>query len=164
CRAPARGGPQRKGGLHERRARRPARLRPPDHRPPTRPDPQDLDVVRRGELMDDDRARPQADDSLARARAIHRICESFEAAWRAGDSPAIADFLESLEPAARPELFRELLALELELRRGEGQQPTPAEYLARFPGWEPAVGAVFDEIDRTVSLESGRVDGAKGPT
>jgi len=40
--------------------------------------------------MADDRTSPDANDSLARARAIHRSCESFEAAWRAGAAPSIA--------------------------------------------------------------------------
>jgi serine/threonine-protein kinase len=110
--------------------------------------------------MDDDRARPGPDDSLDRARAIHRSCEAFEAAWRAGESPSIADLLESVESAWRPELFRELLALELELRLGAGERPAPAEYLARFPDGERTIRAVFGEIDKTTSLGSSRADGA----
>ncbi|HZW32815.1 MAG TPA: serine/threonine-protein kinase, partial [Isosphaeraceae bacterium] len=79
------------------------------------------------------------------------------------ESPSIADFLESAGPAARPELFRELLALELELRCEAGERPAPAEFLARFPDAEPTIRAVFEEIDKTTSLGSSRADRADDP-
>jgi serine/threonine-protein kinase len=104
--------------------------------------------------MADDRECPGADDSLARARAIHRSCESFEAAWRAGKAPSIADYFGESGPTGDSELFRELLALELELRREGGERPTPEEYVARFPGCESAICAIFRDSDRTVSLAS----------
>jgi hypothetical protein len=34
----------------------------------------------------------------------------------------------------RDELVRELVAIEVELRRRQGESPTPDEYLGRFPG------------------------------
>jgi serine/threonine-protein kinase len=105
--------------------------------------------------MADDRPRTEADDSLARARAIHRGCESFEAAWRAGEAPSIADYFGQLGPSEDNELFRELLALELELRQEGGERPTPEEFVARFPGCESAICAVFRDNDRTASLASG---------
>ena len=44
----------------------------------------------------------------------------------------------------RPELLVELLALEVELRRSQGERPTPEEYLARFPEQDAAIAAAFD--------------------
>jgi serine/threonine-protein kinase len=99
--------------------------------------------------MGDDSARPDAGDSLARARAIHRSCESFEASWRAGEAPSIADYVGDLGPAGQQEHFRELLALEIELRREGGEDPTPEEYVRRFPGSESVVHAIFRETEPT---------------
>jgi serine/threonine-protein kinase len=109
--------------------------------------------------MADDRPCPDADDSLSRARAINRCCEAFERAWRAGQAPSIADYLDERGPSGDRALFRELLALELELRRKTGQSPTPEEYAERFPGAESAICAAFRDADRTLSLASGDADG-----
>ena len=104
--------------------------------------------------MADDSARSDADDSLARARVVHRTCEAFEAAWRAGVSPSIDDYLGSAGDGCAAEVFDELLALEIELRRERGERPTVNEYLARFSAREPAVLAAFRDADRTVSVDS----------
>jgi eukaryotic-like serine/threonine-protein kinase len=105
--------------------------------------------------MGDDRARPDADVSLDRARAIHRSCEAFEASWRAGEAPSISDYLGDLGPSGDEERFRELLALELELRREAGDEPTADEYVARFPGCEAVVCAVFREAEPTSGTRGG---------
>jgi serine/threonine-protein kinase len=99
--------------------------------------------------MAGDRPESKTDGSLELARAIHRSCESFESARRAGESPEIAAYLESFDPAGRSGLFRELLALEIELRREEGQTPAIEEYLARFPDRAAAVRGVFVEDSRS---------------
>src|SRR5205807_1683854 len=68
---------------------------------------------------------------------VHRLdeaCDRFEAAWRAGCSPRIEEYLESFAEGERPALLRELLAQEVELRQDCGQRPDPDEYLRRFPG------------------------------
>ncbi len=103
---------------------------------------------------------PQPDDPLARARSINRVCETFEAAWRAGPRPTIADSLEHAAPAERDELFRELLALEIELRQEDGETPAVAEYAARFPDRAQAVEAVFAESASNPSTGS---RAARGP-
>ncbi len=89
------------------------------------------------------------DDSLARARSVNRTCEAFEAAWRAGHPIAIAHYLESSGAAGSLELFRELLGLEIELRREGGETPAVEDYVARFPASEDIVRDVFSEIPST---------------
>ena len=42
-------------------------------------------------------------------------------------------------------LLRELLASELEWRRGRGEHPTPEEYIGRFPDQAAPVAAAFAE-------------------
>ena len=54
------------------------------------------------------------------------------------------------------ELFRELLALEIELRREAGQDPTVEEYVDRFPARDAAVRAVFCESASTEASRAAR--------
>jgi serine/threonine-protein kinase len=78
-------------------------------------------------------------------RRVDAACDRFEAAWRAGRRLRIEDLVAEAPELERPGLLRELIALEVELRRGEGERPTPEEYLDRCPGQADAVGAAFAE-------------------
>src|SRR5262249_27011318 len=60
-------------------------------------------------------------------------CDAFERAWRAGQRPKISDFLSIEDRVVRGKLFRELLLVELEYRRLEGELPKQREYLIEFP-------------------------------
>src|SRR5262249_43980972 len=53
------------------------------------------------------------------------------------------DVLARADPPQRVALFRELLALEVELRRDRGERPDPCDYRARFPEHADAIGAVI---------------------
>ena len=90
-----------------------------------------------------DRPEQPEPDSLARARLVNAACERHEAAWRAGRRPRIEEELDRVTARERPELLAELLALEVELRRSQGERPKFEEYLARFPGQEAAIAAAF---------------------
>jgi hypothetical protein len=85
--------------------------------------------------------------SGALADRIDLACDRFEAAWRAGQEPAIEDYLREFATPERPALLRELVAVELELLRGRGQWPGPAPYRRRFPDPEclAAIAAAFAE-------------------
>jgi serine/threonine protein kinase len=98
--------------------------------------------------MSPERLEANPDDSLARARSVNRACERFEAAWRAGERPRIAAYLESSAPAEHDAMFHELLALELELRREQGENPGRDEYVAEFPDRTAVVATIFAELER----------------
>jgi serine/threonine protein kinase len=87
--------------------------------------------------------RPEAHEtlSLSQARLVNATCERFEAGWRAGRRPVIEDALGSTPDPERTALLAELLALEIELRRGQGEQPCPRDYAPRFPEHEGLVEA-----------------------
>ena len=70
------------------------------------------------------------------------VCDLFVDAWQDGRSPRIEDFLKPYPELERPGLLRELLILELELRRREGEQPAPEEYSRRFPEYESVVASI----------------------
>lgn len=61
------------------------------------------------------------------------LCDTFEEAWRSGKAPSIEVFLERVAAADRPELLRELLALEIDYRRQRGQVLDTTEVMANFP-------------------------------
>ena len=91
------------------------------------------------------RSEMASDDSLSASRLnrIIGVCDRFEAAWRAGTPRAIEHDLGGVEDQLRSCLLRELLALEVELRRERGECPSMQEYLARFPSQEDIVHAAF---------------------
>ena len=74
---------------------------------------------------------------------INASAERFERAWKAGPRPRIEDYLTELEQPKRASLLDELLRVEIELRRRDGEQPLREEYDARFPAHATAVSAVF---------------------
>jgi serine/threonine protein kinase/Flp pilus assembly protein TadD len=108
---------------------------------------------------------PAADDRRpdSPARRIDAACDRFEAAWRGGQDPQIEDFLEAAAEPERPALLRALIVLEVELRRGRGEQAAPGEYRHRFPGQTAVVAAAFAETalgpgDRRTRPSQSRVD------
>ena len=71
---------------------------------------------------------------LSLERRVDEACDRFEGAWRDGKRPRIEDYLAEAPEPARGMLLRELLGLEIELRSGDREGPTPEEYQRRFPG------------------------------
>jgi serine/threonine protein kinase len=61
------------------------------------------------------------------------VCTEFERAWRDRCRPHLEDHLPPWPPDLRASLLRELIALDIEYRRRRGEQPTQADYAARFP-------------------------------
>jgi serine/threonine protein kinase/formylglycine-generating enzyme required for sulfatase activity/tetratricopeptide (TPR) repeat protein len=70
-------------------------------------------------------------------------CDRLAAFFRAGTPRAIEQVLGEFEAEIRPPLLRELLAVEVELRRERGESPTLQEYFARFPDERDLVQAAF---------------------
>jgi serine/threonine-protein kinase len=95
-----------------------------------------------GESRDGETSGP---DSLSATRAeeLDRICDRFEAAWRAGGRPRIEDHLAGAEPPLLSALLRELITIERNWRVRLDERPAPDEYYGRFPGQAEAVAAAF---------------------
>jgi hypothetical protein len=77
--------------------------------------------------------------------SLDQVCDCFEAAWRAGKRPTIEEYLVLGVSAHRPELFRELLAVELACRKERGERPTPEEYQVRFPTYAADVKVALQQ-------------------
>jgi eukaryotic-like serine/threonine-protein kinase len=84
---------------------------------------------------------------LEQAKRIHSFCEEFEARSRAGAAPRIEEYLDRAGEVDREVLLKELLFLEVELRRDGGEAPSPDDYLARFPEARAEIDAVFASED-----------------
>jgi serine/threonine protein kinase len=66
-------------------------------------------------------------------KRVDEVCDHFEKAWKDRQGPRIEDYLAGVPEPGRVPLFRELLALEIELRCNGSERPTPEEYHRRFP-------------------------------
>ncbi len=86
-------------------------------------------------------------DSPTRAVEINRICDRFEAQFRAGGRPTIESEIADADEPIRSQLLRELLAVELECRRSAGEAPRLPEYRGRFPGDAEIIEAAFARRD-----------------
>jgi WD40 repeat protein len=83
------------------------------------------------------------------AERIDRACDRFESAWRTGRPGRLEDEVNAVDEPERPAFLRELLATEVELRRAQGDDPAPSEYVHRFPGHDTAVDAAFRQACAT---------------
>lgn len=74
---------------------------------------------------------------------IDRECDQFERDWRAGTRRRLEEILDRLPTDSRPMAFRELLAIEVELRREAREEVHRDEYGSRFPAFTAAIDDVF---------------------
>jgi hypothetical protein len=74
---------------------------------------------------------------------VDAACDRFEKAWQDGQRPCIEEYLAAVPEPDRVPLFRELLALEIELRCNGGERPTPEEYHHRFREHSELIRAAF---------------------
>jgi WD40 repeat protein/tRNA A-37 threonylcarbamoyl transferase component Bud32/peroxiredoxin len=81
------------------------------------------------------RDRRRLDESLSdeALERIDRTCLEFEAAWKEGKRPSIEQHVSGPPGAERSCLLFELLLLDLDYRRREGEVPAASEYRTRFP-------------------------------
>src|SRR5688500_18425559 len=99
---------------------------------------------------------------LPLARQVEAAYQRFEAAWRAGQRPAIEDHLGSLPGPARTLLLPEMLEMELSCRRRAGETVHPEEYRQRFPEHAALIGSILGESG-VRSQESGIRSQEPGP-
>jgi WD40 repeat protein/serine/threonine protein kinase len=78
------------------------------------------------------------------AGLVDRACDRFEADWKAGRRPRIEDYLDDTPEPGRPALLRELVLLELEFRRKQGERPMLQEYRVRFPEHNASLDSILE--------------------
>jgi len=106
---------------------------------------------------------PRAETSPQRARAIHRekLCDRFEAAWRAvragGGRPCLEDFLAETSEPEHESLLEELVQVEIDYRRELGERPSSHDYCQRFPALSPGwLNEILNEL-ATLPFGSARI-------
>ncbi len=85
--------------------------------------------------------------SLSQRESIDRLADAFEAAYRAGQ-PLEIERVVADNPDLRPYLLKELISLEVELRRSAGAQTSVEEYRSRFP----QDASLIDEVLATTEV------------
>ncbi len=100
---------------------------------------------------------PRASLSVEAGLELDRVCDDFEAAWRAGQRPDVAAATAGLGDAVRPAAVRELVALDAFYRRKAGEVPCAADYADRFPELDPdwLAGAVADADPTAAAASTG---------
>jgi serine/threonine protein kinase len=91
-------------------------------------------------------------DALAR---IEKASWEFEAAWKRGEQPSIEAALGSAAGAERAKLLWELLLLDLDYRRRQGEVPRVESYLAKFRADAGVIESVFAAQEAASSFSGG---------
>jgi len=88
-------------------------------------------------------------------------------AWEAGEQPQIQEYLKRLPVDAQELALRQLIAVDVEMRRERGEEVGREEYESRFPRKKEIVDAAFDLagsgsssklFDSTVSIQQANVE------
>lgn len=91
---------------------------------------------------------------------LDKMGDHFEAAWKAGESPKIENYLQVCRPDLQTPLLHYLASIELELRRASGEAPTSEEYAQRFP--EHATFFITQSFLAPDSIQNAPVHSANG--
>ncbi len=75
---------------------------------------------------------------------IDELCDRFDRELLNGDAPRMEAFLAEAPEGAQDGLLAELLAMELEHRTQQRDQPHPDDYIQRFPQKVSVIAGVFD--------------------
>ena len=86
-------------------------------------------------------------ESPSLLQRVDRACDNFEGRLRAGERPPIEDFLGATGGSERQSLLRELVRLEVEYRREQGEAPRLDDYIGRFPDSSAAIREGFAKDD-----------------
>jgi hypothetical protein len=90
--------------------------------------------------MPDHRTSSDEPLSFSQQQEFDRLCSEFEQRWRAGERPRIEDYFSKVS-LLRAQLLTELIAAEVDLRFGAGEDVQIDEYHRRFPDDRAAVDA-----------------------
>jgi WD40 repeat protein/tRNA A-37 threonylcarbamoyl transferase component Bud32 len=91
--------------------------------------------------------------SIESVRRIDELCDRFESELKAGRRLDPVSWLPEVDEAARGELVRNLLALELEYTDSDSQARVIAAWRLRFPGYREAIESlVKDRKEKTRTL------------
>ena len=118
-------------------------------------------TVGRGDTVSEKVGQPDQTLSVSNLLEIDKVCRQFEAAWRAGQTPKVEDYLGRLDETLRDELRRELQAIDAELRGGPGDGARPAKdapgleaFVQRLIGSGLMTAAEYDAFYRSLPSDA----------
>ncbi len=76
---------------------------------------------------------------------IQSICREYRKRLKAGETLRISDYLVRVEDSARETLFQNLLHLDIEFSRRQGENPSSEAYISRFPQFARLIRQAFFE-------------------
>lgn len=103
---------------------------------------------------------PGSPADRSRSSWIDGRCDEFEQAWRAERQPRIEDFVAAAPEELRGDVLRELVAVEIELRRVRGDKVRREEYLERFPESIDWLDAFTESFQLVAPFPAGSAAGA----
>ncbi len=74
---------------------------------------------------------------------VDHVCDAFEQCWKAGETPALEDYLKDVDETTQQMLLPELIGLELDYRQQRNESPAAEEYRRRFSQHRSIVDDVF---------------------
>jgi len=101
---------------------------------------------------------PNRDQPLEIENRIDMISDAFEAEYLRGARPDLGQYLQHCEIAHRSALFAELVPLDCEYRIRLGDDPTRAEYEARFPEFAGILRKIEFESEASAECTRGARD------
>lgn len=78
---------------------------------------------------------------------IEPICDEFDRSWARGDRPDIKGILDRVPEALRGRLVCELILIDCEWRRKNGESPHYVDYASRFPELADDLKRLFPDAD-----------------
>lgn len=94
-------------------------------------------------IADVNDAKSPAEPPVSHDEQVHRLADAFERCWQSGNRPSIDEYLDQASPPWRAALLRELVVLEVDFRRAEGEAVALDDYLRRFPEEAASVEGAF---------------------
>ena len=104
--------------------------------------------------MNDNSVDPLDEFSDEQLKSIDKIRDQFEMEYRAGQTPKIEQFIEKCEPDLREELFKDLIAIELELCEPGQRKELAADLKMRFPDDQKAIDGLLVDLESTANIKS----------
>jgi len=90
---------------------------------------------------------------IAALERIDDLCADFERQWRTNKSPSIESFLSrDVSPVERDALLAELIVLDIDYRRRQGESITEQDYAERFPQDAKVIKAALKEGGKRIAV------------
>ncbi len=89
---------------------------------------------------------------IAALERIDDFCADFERQWQSNNAPSIESILSvDISPNERDVLLAELIVLDIDYRRRNGENPTEQEYVDRFPENANDIKAALNETGKRIA-------------